>query len=496
MLNDYPASENWRFFIDGYRQHEGKWAFDSGAGAEQGYYAAMQGSWDRMLTTLTAPLSVAELKNIHDYCVGKGKGQQAVAGVVDETEYRTTQGDFGLVSQESDALLGNVSVEGAAELFQKVLDNDPNLPPLILVSIDDKGFTQDFVVDRTLSAQQNAQIYCNLINEKGGKLLVKGNAEEFVETYITEFNQNIKKAKTDDEKLLAIASCISQIERLHPFYDGNCRTMLILTNKLLMQNGLPPCIYENPNRIDMFSNAEIVNEIKKGQALFKEYKTTAATDKIQSLTSTQLQDPVAIEKAIITGISSQPLQSLEQLNQLFQKVISGEIHLQSNAPVHRPSRMSFLTSKSSKVNNIDVVINQNAVLSVIQKLYGDRLNAIKDNIKTLQQEVDTLKNDKATMENQLTALRDQSNQPQADKTTLRRQIEEVQEQLSGVSQKLDRASKAERWFVDRFNEIKQDHKKLLTGHTSFAKDSLKSTFKELHKVAKREAESLVVGANI
>lgn len=494
ILKDYPSAENWRFFIDGYRQREGKWAFDTGAGAEKGYYAAMQGSWDRMLNTLAEPLSVNELQNIHEYCVGKGEGQTGVDGVVDTTEYRTKQGDLGLVSQESDAFLGNVSLKGATEIFQKVLINDPNFPQLTFVYFNESGFSVTFEVDQKASAQENAKKYCELINNKGGKLVINGNAEEFVRRYIKEYRLAIKHAHTEDEKLLAIADCVSQIEIVHPFYDGNCRTMIVLTNKLLLQNGLSPCIFENPNRIDMFSKAEIVNEIKKGQALVNEYKTTAAANAIQSLTPTDLQNKLKIEKAIIHNISQQPLQSLEQLHQLFEKIQFRKVNLQTKKSIYKTARTSFLdTHASTKVKNNNEQAKQNALLIMIQSIYASRLEAISKVVQKLHHEVDDLKSQKEQLNVNIQEIIKRLSEPNAETVKLRRELDKVEDALSQLNCKVDRASKAEQWYVDRFDEMKQHHKNIMTTHTSStAKKSIESTFDDLYKVAKRVVTPQVV----
>lgn len=491
LLADYPTSENWRLFIDGYRQREGKWAFDSGAGAERGYYAAMQGSWDRMLNTMDKSLSVAELKNIHDYCVGKGAGQNAVEGVDDVTEYRTAQADFGLVTQTSDVMLGNVSIEGAEEFFQRKLNNDPNSPPVRLVYFDERGFTREFTMDPTASARQNAENFCAAIDERGGKLLVTGNAEEFVARYIKEYNTAIKHASADDEKLLAIANCVSQIEKLHPFYDGNCRTMLILTNKLLLQNGLSPCIYENPNRIDMFSKEQIVDEIKRGQVLFNEYKITAAARKLESLSPEQLNDEVKVLKTINNRISAQPLQSLEQLSQLYEKIRNHEIALQkAPPPVEEGRRRGLFSSHETKGLAIKHAKAENVILNCIQSIYADRINSLKTTIELIHDEVDLLRAQRVELQNEQARITDliTISAPEGRKALVD-ELQAVEGDLSGLNRKLDRASKAEQWLVDRFDEIEHDHKKVLSEHTSIEHpNTLKTAFNEIHQLARRETD--------
>ena len=57
-----------------------------------------------------------------------------------------------------------------------------------------------------------------------------------------------------------------ELERkIHPFVDGNCRTIVtLLVNDSLMQMGIPfSCLFD-PNRFDFYSKKEVVNEIFRG----------------------------------------------------------------------------------------------------------------------------------------------------------------------------------------------------------------------------------------
>jgi type II secretory pathway component PulF len=52
--------------------------------------------------------------------------------------------------------------------------------------------------------------------------------------------------------------------------DGNTRTFgILLVNRLLLKEGLEPAIMEDPNRFNGYAVSELVDEIKKGQNLFR-----------------------------------------------------------------------------------------------------------------------------------------------------------------------------------------------------------------------------------
>lgn len=115
------------------------------------------------------------------------------------------------------------------------------------------------------------------------------NIPELVDALCQEFNREIVSATDYDKKLEIIVSFVQELERIHPFADGNGRTSYILLQRLLMQNGFLPTILYNPNYIDGFNQSDLISEIKQGMmhtlALIKnpeerifDYKTKSITE--------------------------------------------------------------------------------------------------------------------------------------------------------------------------------------------------------------------------
>jgi hypothetical protein len=107
--------------------------------------------------------------------------------------------------------------------------------------------------------------------------------EEKVNQILVSYAVEIKQARTQNEKLTAIARCCQDLEQTHPFADGNARTFgMLWVNRLLLNEGLEPVMMENPNRFDGYAVSELVDEIKNGQALFQSFKVSGATKAAES----------------------------------------------------------------------------------------------------------------------------------------------------------------------------------------------------------------------
>lgn len=71
--------------------------------------------------------------------------------------------------------------------------------------------------------------------------------------------------------VLAIATLAKQIEFLHPFADGNLRTVRALVIKLLNDNNLPLTSIEDPNILDGRSSAQFAEAIKIGMNYYNQH---------------------------------------------------------------------------------------------------------------------------------------------------------------------------------------------------------------------------------
>lgn len=150
----------------------------------------------------------------------------------------------------------------------ELLKLDPDKHQLCLTDIS--GQQKDFSVD----LDKNFSLLENKIRDGEVKARLYIEAKKRISTILEkiffELDNKMSLTTNEDERLEAIVTCIQSIDQLHPFKDGNIRTCYILLNKLLHDYGFPITLLLNPNRIDLFSKAQLINEIKHGQAYLRQ----------------------------------------------------------------------------------------------------------------------------------------------------------------------------------------------------------------------------------
>ncbi|MDR2196208.1 MAG: hypothetical protein LBE50_06480 [Gallionellaceae bacterium] len=91
-----------------------------------------------------------------------------------------------------------------------------------------------------------------------------------VQDIVDRFNASMAQAANPDAQLRAIALVVRELELLHPFPDGNCRTFAcVLLTQLLLNYDFTPTLLENPNLDGEYSLDQWIGEIHKGMALFE-----------------------------------------------------------------------------------------------------------------------------------------------------------------------------------------------------------------------------------
>ena len=144
--------------------------------------------------------------------------------------------------------------------------------------------------------------------------------DEQMQALIVEYHHQMIKAKHPEAKLRAMVSFIQQCEQLHPFLDGNCRTFcMLLLDHLLIKNGFPPAILQNPNRFDARSQNELFDDVVHGMR--------------QTL---DLAKGVKIYKADTSVLMDMTMREDPEAYKYFQRVVAFEVASRLDMSGHSP----------------------------------------------------------------------------------------------------------------------------------------------------------------
>lgn len=102
------------------------------------------------------------------------------------------------------------------------------------------------------------------------------------------YNEIFKLSSENKSAILSsIVKLIQRLERIHPFYDGNCRTFcMVMLNTLLIQHDFPLTLMDDPNKFDGYSVDELVQLVKEGMDRTRELVDVAQTQARSSHAST------------------------------------------------------------------------------------------------------------------------------------------------------------------------------------------------------------------
>jgi hypothetical protein len=157
----------------------------------------------------------------------------------------------------------NLSEAGFREMVEGYDPTDMSRP-FFLHARNPDGDWDAVTPDMEFSAERQMR----LLAPHASKEALEARADDIIQQHA----QQIESAASGDCKLRVIARSCQAMERAHLFDDGNGRTVgFLMLNKLLLESGMAPAMFEDPDYFDGFSSDELVEAIKRGQATFASY---------------------------------------------------------------------------------------------------------------------------------------------------------------------------------------------------------------------------------
>lgn len=129
-----------------------------------------------------------------------------------------------------------------------------------------------------------------------------------IDKIVNEYNVEISQSEDDEAKLIAISRVVRNLEMLHPFPDGNGRTLVaVLMNHLLLFHGFLPAILFDPNIDIELSVKEFAEEMKKGientKLLLEDPEATLYDYSILESSEREIKDFENLAKDLIVRIA-------------------------------------------------------------------------------------------------------------------------------------------------------------------------------------------------
>lgn len=271
-LKQFDISQFWRFFVDGrfQKKYNGWVGYEGG---ERGSVPALLNGFCHMLDNfdISNGLKATYLRELHKICMLS----------VETTNLKSSPGDIRYLNSGMPFFAKSTTYEHLVEVFElrkgdgtAIFNSKQWGKTADELNVDE---VYDFMLKDGKINYRNW--YPNLDKKQVEALEGKLSLHEFyeakhsvqmlmvskMEEIVDRYNKNIKKAKTDEEKLRVISLVPRELELLHPFPDGNSRTFSCVTlSHLLMFNGFPPALLDNPNLDNEVSHEQWIEEVKKG----------------------------------------------------------------------------------------------------------------------------------------------------------------------------------------------------------------------------------------
>ena len=242
----------WKLFIDGVKNAKHPFVFDTSNDPEEpmeyGYIGALIEAFATMVPLLEKPIELTPkfIRSLHSIAT---KNVDCTPGGVDvPLDPTVLHPDIKCVFVRC-SLGKNINQKGMQELKEKVLDKSGVLYGWTELSRSAEGVPIFSVARRDSFAEYDQQL----------------------ERVINDFNSRMNPLVSPRERQREIVRFTQNLIQSHPFVDGNNRVFIfLLMNFLLMKEGKPPVILDEPTKLDGYDLDECCALVRKGQCKFLE----------------------------------------------------------------------------------------------------------------------------------------------------------------------------------------------------------------------------------
>ncbi len=261
LMKDIPCNsfktisqeQLWKLlFMERDRLADGKYAYEK---EEPGYLNGMLAGYLFMLETLHHPLTPELYEQLHD---------AAIRGVSSREEPSGIPEGFAKYSDGKEAFQlhwgSTVSADGVRELSERYKSYRYQ---------DSQNYDTHEFLKEALDPPKKT---IDLTGRNPSFIRLKPRRPETCRANVAACIQvyEARPKITQKQKLSAIARLCQDLDQLHVFVDGNIRTTgILLANRLLLQQGLSPCVMQDVNQLDCLSEAELVIRLQEGQDFFQ-----------------------------------------------------------------------------------------------------------------------------------------------------------------------------------------------------------------------------------
>ena len=300
--------------MDGKDHEKGILGFEN----ERGYMEGMMKGFIQVVETLGEKLDHSSYENLHNICTGNVRDKE---GALLRSSYFPQEMCFGISNnnwseegyqelqkkyddghvvgrnlrdpkdtlsppkvQEKIRILNNF--EEAKRIGEEIIDMENNpldkrvkgLKSKIQEIAKDSGVEKvSNSVERNILAIEiklnNLDKEVKYIRKNMSLIKLKEGVQTIIDDYYNKINTIGKnESEVTEQKLDAAIECCQNLDQLHAFADGNVRTATLVLNKFLIELGEYPCIFDNPNVLDVKSIRELMQYVREGQEKFKSYK--------------------------------------------------------------------------------------------------------------------------------------------------------------------------------------------------------------------------------